>query len=283
MRKQLEKLLGKDNGQKISYIPLKKIKLSPFQPRHKLDDQELVDLARSIMIYGLIQPVVVRPWGHSYQIVAGERRFRACCLLGKSDIPAIVQEMDDEKAATINLIDNLQCRELNYLEEAYAYGVLRNLFSLNQEELARKIGRSQSVIASRLRLLKIPEYIRREINSDIVSERHVLSLLKLNSSEMQQEVIRQIQEKELTVKETEELVERLGKNNIPVESNDKNNSQNVYMIIRDARIFINTIKETVKRAKQTGVNIYMSENDNDEQYEITIRLAKQDQRKQALA
>jgi ParB family chromosome partitioning protein len=283
VRKQLEKLLGKDNGQKISYIPLKKIKLSPFQPRHKLDDQELVDLARSIMIYGLIQPVVVRPWGHSYQIVAGERRFRACCLLGKSDIPAIVQEMDDEKAATINLIDNLQCRELNYLEEAYAYGVLRNLFSLNQEELARKIGRSQSVIASRLRLLKIPEYIRREINSDIVSERHVLSLLKLNSSEMQQEVIRQIQEKELTVKETEELVERLGKNNIPVESNDKNNSQNVYMIIRDARIFINTIKETVKRAKQTGVNIYMSENDNDEQYEITIRLAKQDQRKQALA
>lgn len=283
MRKQLEKLLGKDNGQKISYIPLKKIKLSPFQPRHKLDDQELVDLARSIMIYGLIQPVVVRPWGHSYQIVAGERRFRACCLLGKSDIPAIVQEMDDEKAATINLIDNLQCRELNYLEEAYAYGVLRNLFSLTQEELARKTGRSQSVIASRLRLLKIPEYIRREINSDIVSERHVLSLLKLNSSEMQQEVIRQIQEKELTVKETEELVERLGKNNIPVESNDKNNSQNVYMIIRDARIFINTIKETVKRAKQTGVNIYMSENDNDEQYEITIRLAKQDQRKQALA
>ena len=283
MRKQLGKLLGKDNSQKISYIPLERIKLSPFQSRHNYDGQELVELARSIMIYGLIQPVVVRPWGHNYQVVAGERRFRACCLLGKKDIPAIVQEMDDEKAATVTLIENLQRRKLNYFEEAYAYSVLINLFGLTQEDLARKTGRSQSAIANKLSLLKIPEYISRDIDSDIVTERHARALLKLNSSAMQEEVIRQIQEKELTVMETEDLVERLGKNNIPPENRDRNNSRNVSMIIRDARIFMNTIKETVKRANQTGVNIYMSENDTDEYYEIIIRLNKQDRRKKALA
>lgn len=282
MRKQLEKLLGKDS-EKIIQIPLEKIKTSPFQPRQGFDEQQMVDLARSIMIYGLIQPIVVRPCGKAYQIVAGERRFRACCLLGKTHISAIVQEMDDEKAAAIALIENLQRQNLNYLEEAQAYSVLINVFGLTQEELARKIGRSQSAIANKLRLLKLPEYIRSMINDEAVTERHARALLKLNAGEIQEEVIRQICEQGLTVKETEEMVGRLSQNNIPSGNQDRNTNQNVSMIIRDARIFMNTIKETVKRARQTGIDIFMSENDSEEHYEITIRVTKTRQKSNPLA
>lgn len=283
MRKHLEKLLGKDDSKKIIHIPVNKIMPSPFQPRRGFDEQQMVDLARSIMVYGLIQPIVVRPYGHDYQIVAGERRFRACCLLGKTDIAAIIQEMDDEKAAAITLIENLQRRELTYWEEAHAYSLLINTFGLTQEELARKIGRSQSAIANKLRLLKLPEYIQSMINDETVTERHARALLKLNTGQIQEEVIKQVYEKGLTVKETEELVERLSRNNIPSESRERNNNQNVSMIIRDARIFMNTIKETVKRARQTGIDIFMTETDNEEHYEITIRITKEGRKNKPLA
>jgi len=191
--------------------------------------------------------------------------------------------MDDEKAAALSLTENLQHQELNYVEEAEAYSALINGFGLTREELARKIGRSPLAIAEKLRLLKLPEYIRNIINPVVVSEKHAQALLKLNASHMQEEVIKQVYEKELAIKETEELVERLSRNNIPPEIKPPNHSQNVSMIIRDARIFINTIKETVKRARQTGVDILMTEHDEDEQYEIIIRINKEERKKQALA
>lgn len=283
MRKQLEKLLGKDDSQKIISIPMNKIKTSPFQPRHGFNEQQMVDLARSIMVYGLIQPIVVRPCGQHYQIVVGERRFRACCLLGRTDIAAIIREMDDETAAAVTLIENLQRRELTYWEEAHAYNLLINAFGLTMEELAGKIGKSQSAIANKLRLLKLPEYIQSMINDERITERHAHALLKLNTGQAQQEVINQIYNKELTLKETEDLVERISRNNIPSESRERYNNQNVSMIIRDARIFLNTIKETVKRARQTGIDIFMIETDNEEHHEITIRITKAGQKDKPLA
>ena len=283
MRKQLQKILGKDGSEKIVQIPVNKIKLSPVQPRRGFDEQQTVDLARSIMMYGLIQPIVVRPCGHDYQIIAGERRFRACCLLGKTHIAAIVQVMDDEKAAAISLIENLHRHELTYWEEAHAYSLLINALGLTQEELARKIGRSQSAVASKLHLLKLPEYIQRMINDEVMTERHARVLLKLNTGQTQEEVAKQIYERELTVKETEELVERLNRNSIPSASRERLNNQSVSMIIKDARIFMNTIKETVKRARQTGIDIFMTETDNEEQYEIIIRINKEGRQNKPLA
>lgn len=282
-RKRLEKLLGKDEGDKITYIPLNQIISSPLQLRHGLNEQGLVDLARSIMIHGLIEPIIVRRRDNKYQIVAGARRFHACYLLGKSQIAAIIREMDDEEAVILSLTENLQHQELTYIEEAEAYNYLINGFGLSREDLARKTGRSQSAITDKLRLLKLPEYNRNIINPRVISEKHAQALLKLNASDMQEEVIKQIYEKELTVKETEEVVERLSRNNIPGEIKLRNNSQNVSMIIQDARIFINTIKETVKRARQTGVDILMVENDEDEQHEIIIRINKEERKTQALA
>jgi len=235
------------------------------------------------MIYGLIQPIIVRPCENKYQIVAGERRFRACYLLGKSEIAAIIREMDDEEAAALSLTENLQHQELTYIEEAEAYSLLINGFGLTREELAKETGCSQPAIADKLRFLKLPEYIRNIINPQVLSEKHAQELLKLNDSHMQEEVIKQVYEKELTVKETKALVEQLSANNIPAEIKPGSHNQNVSMIIRDDRIFVNTIKETVRRARQTGVDILMMENDEEEQYEIIIRINKEKRKKQALA
>jgi ParB family chromosome partitioning protein len=283
MRKHLAKLLGEDDSGKIVSIPIDRIKPGLFQPRRGFDEQQMVDLARSIMMYGLIQPIVVRPWGRDYQIIAGERRFRACCLLGKTDIAAIIQAMDDDKAAAIMLMENLQRRELTYWEEAHAYSFLINTWGLPPEEMARKIGRSPAAIAEKLRLLKLPEYIQNMINDKVISEKHARALLKLNTDQHQEEVVKQIYEKELTVKETEELVERLSRHNIPSASRERLNNRNVSMIIKDARIFMNTIKETVKRARQTGIDIFMTETDSEKYHEITIRIAKEGQQNQPWA
>jgi len=253
---------------------LEEISRNPFQPRREFDEVEIKDLARSIEIYGVLQPIVVRKAREGYQLIAGERRYRACRMIGTSTIPAIVQEMSDKQAAEVSLIENLQRKDLNYLEEAGAYAQLISEFGLTQEELAQKVGRSQSAIANKLRLLRLTKELRCLIVPETITERHARALLKLNSVEVQKEVLLAIYEKDLNVKETEEIVENLRQNNIPQEINHTGHGQQVSIVIRDARIFINTIKETVKRAKQIGLDMCMIETERDEEYEIVIRVPK---------
>ncbi len=267
-------MVEKGKNMEIINIPLEKIQRNPYQPRNEFDENELIDLAKSIRSYGLIQPIVVRAVEDGYQIVAGERRYRACCMLGMKEIQSVVQEMNDEKVAAVSLIENIQRKELNYFEEANAYSILISKFGMTQDELARKIGRSQSAIANKLRILKLPDSVKEMIEPAVVTERHARALLKINNVETQMEIIRQILEKELNVKDTEELVDKLSRDNIPGDSKRSSSNQNVSMIIRDARIFLNTIRETIKRARQTGVDIVMEERDLEDEYEITIKIAK---------
>lgn len=272
--KQLDKLLAKGNKGRIMDIPLQEISRNPFQPRKEFNDSELRELAKSIQMYGVIQPIIVRKARGGYQLIAGERRYRACKMLGRPTIPVIVHEMSDEKAAAVSLIENLQRKELNYFEEAIAYARLLHDFGMTQEELAQKVGKSQSAIANKMRLLKLPEELRYMIATEIITERHARALLKLTSVENQKEVLRAIYNRDLNVKETEEMVEKLRHNNIPQELNQQANGQCVSLIIRDARIFVNTIKETVSRAQKSGVDMFMAENDGEEEYEIVIRVPK---------
>ncbi|NLV20944.1 MAG: nucleoid occlusion protein [Syntrophomonadaceae bacterium] len=274
VKKQLEKILHMGVGSRVINLPLEEISPNPFQPRKEFDEMELKELAQSISNFGVIQPVIVRKKKGGYQLIAGERRYRACKLIGQQHIPAIIQEIDDEAMAAVSLIENLQRKELNYFEEAIAYSTLINRFGLTQEELAQRVGKSQSAIANKLRLLKISPEIRNLIITGIITERHARALLKLNTADMQKEIIRNIYERDLNVKETEELVEKVRLNNIPRESKPSANGQNVSMIIRDARIFLNTIKETVNRARQTGIDMLVIENENENEYEITIKVLK---------
>ncbi len=265
---------AKADKKRVTLIPIDRTMRNPFQPRREFDENEIEELAASIESYGIIQPIIVRQQGENYQIVAGERRVRACYKLGYSEIPAIIEEMSDEKAAAVSLIENLQRRELNYFEEANAYNILVNVFGLTQEDVAKKVGKSQSAVANKLRLLKIPETVRSLIHSHSISERHARALLKLSSSEQQMLVLQQIYERELTVKETEDLIERFSNKGREEASKNRSGTHGISMFIKDARIFLNTIKETVKRAKQTGVDIDMLENEDEAQYEVIIRIAK---------
>ncbi len=274
VRKQLGKMLGIKNELKIIALPLEDIFRSPYQPRKVFKEEDLWELAQSIKNYGVIQPIIVRQFENKYQIVAGERRFRACKMLGRKEIPAIIQQINDEKAAEITVIENLQRKELNFFEEAIAYSQLMNFFGLTQDEIAARVGKSQSAIANKLRLLKLPEEVRDKILPDMISERHARALLKLNTKEMQLAILNQIYEKDLTVKQTEDLVLKASQNNIPQDDHKSDAGQNISLIIRDTRIFLNTIRETVKRAKQTGVEIVMLENDNEDEYEVLIKIAK---------
>ncbi|NPV92460.1 MAG: ParB/RepB/Spo0J family partition protein [Firmicutes bacterium] len=210
MRERFSRLLGK--GGRIEMEPVEEIRVSeihpsPYQPRKEFEEAELDELARSIERVGIIQPIVVRKIGPHFELVAGERRLKACVSLGMTKIPAIVRNLDDSRAAEICLIENLQRKDLNWLEEAKGYAMLLGEFGLTQEELATRIGKSQSAIANKLRLLRLPEIVQESIDWSRVSERHARSLLRLEGTAVQLAALRAIYEQDLTVKETEIMVD----------------------------------------------------------------------------
>jgi ParB family chromosome partitioning protein len=164
--------LGKDKGDMVVEIPLAKIEANPFQPRSDFNDESTKELAQSLLEHGLIQPVIVRSCPGGYQLVAGERRVRAARYLGWETIPGVVRELDDAASAQVALIENLQREDLSYWEEAEAYQVLLQEFGMTQEELAAIIGKSQSAIANKLRLLRLSPRVRASISREIMSERH---------------------------------------------------------------------------------------------------------------
>ena len=272
--KPFSKWRAKVNPGKILDLPLETISRNPYQPRKDFNDFELKELAQSISTHGVIQPIIVRKSTCGYQLIAGERRLRACQMIGRQTIPAIVHDIADREVAAVSLIENLQRKDLNYFEEAEAYTRLINDFGMTQEEIAHSIGRSQSAVANKLRLLKLAKEVRCLIATETVTERHARALLKINSVQTQKEVLLAIYEKELTVKETEEIVENLRHNNLPQEKNYGGSRQQVSSVIKDARIFMNTIRETVNRARKIGIEMVMTENDREDEYELIIRVSK---------
>jgi len=262
----------KGRGEEIRELPVDSILLNPYQPRRVVREEELEELAASIREFGVLQPVLVRPFKRGYELVAGERRLRASKRLGKSTIPAIVRRLTDEEAALLCLVENLQRQDLGFFEEAEGYQRALEEFSLTQEQLAARVGKSQSTIANKLRLLRLPGEVRRAAQQAGLTERHVRALLRLGAEEAQLRVVREIEEQGLTVRDTEELVNRLAQSEGEPEEGRR---RHVVRVFKDLRIFVNTFREAVETLRKAGVEAEMSRQETDEYIEIRVRIPRE--------
>lgn len=267
------RLRESSRGMEIKEIPVDRVVFNPYQPRKRIGEEELRELSESIRDHGIIQPVIVRRLGKGYELVAGERRVRASKMAGLSIIPAVVRDLTDEEAALLALIENLQREDLNYFEEAEGYQRLIHEFRLTQEELARKVGKSQSAVANKLRLLKLSETVRRALLEKKVTERHARALLRLPSEEAQARVLAKIVEENLTVREMERLVTQ-ELHNISREITGAGKQGRRVRVFKDLRIFLNAFRQAVSTLQKAGVKAEIREQDRGEFIEVYVRVSK---------
>ena len=269
---QITEVRADDTVQELS---LSRLRPNRYQPRKVFEPAKIEELATTISEHGLLQPIVVRKAdGDCYEIIAGERRFRAVKSLGWSAIPAIVRDMDDDTTAALALIENLQREQLSPIEEAEAYDRLLALNGLTQDALAKSLGKSQSTIANKLRLLKLPEDVKQSLRDRRINERHARALLPLKEEGLQLQVLAEVLEQDFNVKETEERVAFL---TTPIEEEKrkpKKQRRRTKSFARDTRIAINTIRDSIDLIGKTGIDVQTEEVDEEEFVEIRIRIPK---------
>lgn len=200
---------NKEMEKTILQVPVEDIIPNRFQPRLSFDDTSLNDLALSIKQHGIIQPLVLRRKNDKYEIIAGERRFKAAKLAGLASVPAVISNLDDNASAEIAIVENIQRKDLTAIEEAKSFQALLDKGYMTQDELARKMGLSQSAISNKLRLLTLDESVQEAILSEKISERHARTLLKVPSHEKQKELLNKIINERLTVKQLEDEIKNM--------------------------------------------------------------------------
>ena len=252
----------------VLYLPVESVLPNPNQPRKFFDMGPLTELANSILEYGVMQPISVRQLGSQYELVAGERRLRASKLAKMATIPAVIVEIESKDSAFLALIENIQREDLNFIEEAEGFQRLMKDYDFTQEELAEKLGKSQSTIANKLRILRLSDRIHTIILENNLTERHARALLKLDSEKLQLTVLDKIIKHSLNVKNTEDLIEAINKkSSIPM---NKLNDTTEKRCIKDIRIFTNTVKQAVEIMNKSGVETLYDVVKRDDGYEITI-------------
>lgn len=259
------------NEHEVKMIPIHQIMANPFQPRTIFSDEKLSELAQSLQTHGLLQPITVRKQSGGYEIIAGERRWRASQKLDWKEIPALVKEFNDTQTASIALIENLQREALTALEEAAAYARLLEMNQLTQASLAQRLGKSQSTIANKLRLLHLSEYVQDKLSEKTITERHARALLKLPDAERQDRIVDEAIEKDWNVKQTEDKIAAL------LDPKPKKTKQPKKHVSRDTRIALNTIRESIEMVTKSGMAIDTNEEDYDGYYQVTIRIPKSKQ------
>lgn len=259
------------HSDEVIQLPISSISPNRFQPRSIFNEEKIKELAQTIHTHGMIQPIVVRKLEEeTYEIIAGERRWRAVQSLGWETVSAIVRNMNDTETASVALIENLQREELTVIEEAAAYAQLLELHALTQEALAQRLGKSQSTIANKLRLLKLPEMIQQALLDKKITERHARALIVLKDEEKQLEVLENIVNHHLNVKQTEELIERL----MSTEDKKKVKRPTLRGFNKDIRIAMNTIRQSLHMVSDTGIDVETEEQDLDDYYQFTIKIPK---------
>lgn len=264
------------NGGQIALIKSDMIFPNPSQPRTSYDYDELQSLANSINENGLLQPLTVRPFAcDTYELISGERRLRACKIVGLEYVPCIITSVSDEQSAVFALIENVQRADLNFFEEANAIKKLQEQYGLSQEEIAKRLGKSQSALSNKIRLLRLPNDICIDIISSGLSERHARALLKLEENEQRRKALNIILAKSLTVAETEKLIEQLV-NNIPIIKKEP------VGMFRDVTVFINTLNHAVDTMRKAGINANSAKNETSDYIEYVVRIPKSEKKDKAV-
>ena len=256
-------------SRRVIYLSVDKIHPNPSQPRRYFDETSLAELSRSILRYGIIQPLTVRRGENGYELIAGERRLRAARLAGLREVPCLLARADEQDSTLLALIENLQRRDLHWYEEAVAIAKLISGYRLSQEQAAEKLGKSQSAVANKLRLLRLsPECVALLREHDL-SERHARALLRLQDDEDRLAAAREVAEHGWNVAQTEAYVEAL-LHRVNVEPKT---AQPKY-VIKDVRIFLNSIRRQLGIMQRAGVDAAVEREDTDDEIRMTIRIPR---------
>ena len=252
---------------KVLFLPVDAIVPNPDQPRKRFSQAELEELAGSIQALGVLQPLTVRRRSGGWELVAGERRLRAARLAGLSQVPCLSIQTDSQSSSLLALVENLQRKDLDFWEEAKALRRLIDTYSLSQEEVARRIGKSQSAVANKLRLLKLPEGVLEQMCQSGCTERHARALLRLEEPQDQVQAAAQVVERHLTVAQTEALVESMV-------ARQQTARKKPTFLIRDVRLFLNTITRSLDLMRSAGVDAQCRRTDTDQEILLTIHIPR---------
>ncbi len=255
---------------KIIYLPLSSIERNRDQPRRRFDSARLNELASSIRENGLLQPITVKQTGKSYMLISGERRLRASHIAGICEIPCIVIEAERNDAASLALIENLQRDNLNFFEEALGISHLMRLCGYTQEEVAKKLGKSQSAISNKLRLLKLEESVISRLLDFSLTERHARALLQLSSEDERMKALDYIKENNLNVNEAESYITSL-QNKKKGEASPKQTEQ---YVIRDVRLFFNTVDRALETMRRAGFKADFVKDEDEHAITFEIKIFK---------
>lgn len=261
-------LFAKGGKRQVLELPIASIHPNPHQPRQQFDPIALSELSQSISQVGILQPLSVRRTSEGWELVAGERRWRAAQMAGLSTVPCLPVETDEEGSSLLALIENLQRRDLDAWEEAIALRQLINTFSLSQEEAGRRVGMSQSAVANKLRLLKLPNDVIDTLRKNHLTERHARALLTLSSPELQRTALNHIIRYQMNVAKAEQYIRKLSGQSPPAKK-----AVPIYRT-KDVRLFLNTIHRSLSIMQSAGINARCGREENDQEITLTIHISK---------
>lgn len=255
--------------EEVQRIATEKLLPNPYQPRKQFKSEELLSLAESIKENGILQPLLARQINNSdyYEIIAGERRLRAAILANLATVPCLIVDCDYEESAVYSIIENIQRSDLSFFEEAQAISQMQNHFGLTQEQVAKRLGKSQSALSNKLRLLKLPADVRYFIEKEGFTERHARALLRLETEKQIWTVLNLIKERGLNVQQTEEHIDSML--NKKVKSH-----KNVVKIFKDVRIFVNTVNKAINTMKEAGIPAESNKTETEDYIEFFVRIPK---------
>lgn len=263
---QLLRKKGMLDSTRVLFLPVDDIVPNPDQPRKNFPQQSLEELACSIQELGLLQPLTVRRRSDHWELVAGERRLRAAKLAGLQEVPCLSLQIDSQRSSLLALVENLQRRDLDFWEEALALERLISIYQLSQEEAARRIGKSQSAVANKLRLLKLSPDVLELLRSGGCTERHARALLALDTPVLQRQAAEQVIRDKLTVAQTEQLVQRL------LAPPPKKAKIKRTFVVKDVRLFLNTLNRGMALMQSAGVDAKCDREDHEDEILLTIRI-----------